>query len=65
MLLNQIFCHRLSANPLSEDWALESSLSPRKLVSVAIQAHAGLAWRETIIMAAALGRALYELVSAC
>jgi hypothetical protein len=62
MLLIQIFFHRFS-EPLAEDRAPESSAPPIKIMSYAIQAHPGLAWREIILMTALFGWALYALVA--
>ena len=45
MLVIQIFFHRFS-EPLDAEQAPESAAAPRKLMSYAIQAHPGLAWRE-------------------
>jgi hypothetical protein len=41
----------------------ESPTAPRKLISYAIQADPGLAWREIILMSALFVWALYELIS--
>ena len=62
MLVIQIFFHRFS-EPLPGDKAPESSAPPRKIMSYAIQAHPGLAWREIVLMTALLGWALYALVA--
>ena len=62
MLIIQIFFHRFS-EPLSEDKAPEPEAAPRKIMSYAIQANPGLAWREIILMTALFCWALYELVS--
>ncbi len=62
MLIIQIFFHRFS-EPLSEDKAPETSAPPRKVMSYAIQANPGLAWREILLMTALFCWALYELVS--
>lgn len=61
MLIIQIFFHRFS-DPLSPDRAPESPSPPRKLMSYAIQAHPGLAWREIIVMTALFAWALYVLI---
>jgi hypothetical protein len=60
MLVIQIFFHRFS-EPLPTDEAPESSAPPRKVMSYAIQAHPGLAWREITLMTALFGWALYAL----
>ncbi len=63
MLLIQIFFHRFD-KPLPQEQAPpESPAPPRKLMSYAIQADPGLAWREIILMTALLVWALYELIS--
>lgn len=62
MLVIQIFFHRFS-EPLPADRAPESSSPPRQIMSYAIQAHPGLAWREIVLMTALLGWALYALVA--
>ncbi len=62
MLVIQIFFHRFD-EPLSKDTAPETSAAPRKVMSYAIQAHPGLAWREIILMVALFGWALYELLT--
>ena len=62
MLIIQIFFHRFS-QPLSEDRAPETSAPPRKVMSYAIQANPGLAWREIVLMTAFFCWALYALVS--
>lgn len=61
MLIIQIFFHRFS-DPLSPDRAPESPSPPRKLMSYAIQADPGLAWREIIVMTALFAWALYVLI---
>lgn len=61
MLIIQIFFHRFS-DPLSPDRAPESPSPPRKLMSYAIQANPGLAWREIIVMTALFAWALYVLI---
>lgn len=61
MLVIQIFFHRFS-EPLPEGKAPESSAPPRQIMSYAIQAHPGLAWREVLLMTALFCWALYELV---
>lgn len=62
MLVIQIFFHRFD-KPLPPDQApSESSSSPRKLMSYAIQANPGLAWREIIVMTSLFVWALYELI---
>ena len=60
MLIIQIFFHRFS-EPLSEDKAPETSAPPRKIMSYAIQANPGLAWREILLMTALFSWALYAL----
>jgi len=62
MLVIQIFFHRFS-EALPRDNAPESSPPPRKIMSYAIQAHPGLAWREIVLMTALFGWALYTLVA--
>jgi hypothetical protein len=62
MLIIQIFFHRFS-RPLSEDRAPETSAPPRKVMSYAIQANPGLAWREIVLMTALFCWALYALAS--
>jgi hypothetical protein len=62
MLIIQIFFHRFS-EPLTNDRAPETSSPPRKVMSYAIQANPGLAWREITLMTALFCWALYELVS--
>jgi hypothetical protein len=61
MLIIQIFFHRFS-EPLAADRAPEPEAAPRKVMSYAIQARPGLAWREIALMTALFGWALYELV---
>jgi hypothetical protein len=60
MLLIQIFFHRFD-KPLA-DRAPESGAPPRKVMSYAIQAQPGLAWREILVMSALFGWALYALI---
>jgi hypothetical protein len=62
MLVIQIFFHRFSES-LSVDKAPESLAPPRKVMSYAIQANPGLAWREILLMTALFCWALYALVS--
>jgi hypothetical protein len=62
MLVIQVFFHRFR-EPLSEDKAPESSAPPRKIMSYAIQASPGLAWREIVVMTALLAWALYALIA--
>lgn len=62
MLVIQIFFHRFS-EPLPEDQAPELAAPPRQIMSYAIQAHPGLAWREIILMTALFGWALYALIA--
>jgi hypothetical protein len=62
MLLIQIFFHRFS-EPLDPQQAPEYAAAPRKIMSYAIQAHPGLAWREIIVMAVLFGWALYALTA--
>jgi hypothetical protein len=61
MLIIQIFFHRFS-EPLTAERAPEPDAAPRKIMSYAIQARPGLAWREIALMTALFGWALYELV---
>ena len=61
MLIIQIFFHRFS-EPLVAERAPEPEAAPRKVMSYAIQARPGLAWREITLMTALFGWALYELV---
>lgn len=62
MLTIQLFFHRFR-KPLPPDRAPESPPPPRKLMSYAIQADPGLAWREIVFMTAIFGWALYQLVA--
>ncbi|HKP44726.1 hypothetical protein [Mycobacterium sp.] len=62
MLVIQIFFHRFS-EPLASEQAPESDAAPRKIMSYAIQAHPGLAWREIIVMAVLFVWALYQLIT--
>lgn len=62
MLLIQIFFHRFS-EPLPADKTPEPAAPPRKLMSYAIQAHPGLAWREIILITALFVWALYALIA--
>ncbi len=61
MLIIQIFFHRFSESLVVER-APEPEAAPRKVMSYAIQARPGLAWREITLMTALFGWALYELV---
>ena len=61
MLLIQIFFHRFD-KPLALEQAPESDAAPRKLMSYAIQARPGLAWREILVMTALFCWALYTLI---
>ncbi len=61
MLTIQLFFHRFS-KPLPEDKAPESPTPPRKLMSYAIQANPGLAWREIAFMTVLFVGALCLLV---
>lgn len=54
MLLIQIFFHRFDKPLPPEQAPPESPAPPRKLMSYAIQADPGLAWREIILMTAML-----------
>jgi hypothetical protein len=63
MLIIQIFFHRFD-QPLAPEKAPESGAPPRKIMSFAIQARPGLAWREIIVMTALFIWALYALVEA-
>ena len=58
MLIIQIFFHRFS-EPLIAERAPEPEAAPRKIMSYAIQARPGLAWREIILMAALFCWALF------
>jgi heme/copper-type cytochrome/quinol oxidase subunit 2 len=62
MLIIQIFFHRFD-KPLAPEQSPESGAPPRKIMSYAIQAHPGLAWREIVLMTALLGWGLYALVA--
>jgi hypothetical protein len=62
MLIIQIFFHRFD-QPLDPEKAPESGAPPRKIMSFAIQARPGLAWREIIVMAALFLWALYALIA--
>jgi hypothetical protein len=62
MLIIQIFFHRFD-QPLDPQKAPESGAPPRKIMSYAIQARPGLAWREIIVMAALFVWALYALIA--
>jgi hypothetical protein len=62
MLTIQIFFHRFS-KPLPESRAPESPAPPRKVMSYAIQADPGLAWREIVFMTVVFVWALYQLVA--
>jgi hypothetical protein len=61
MLIIQIFFHRFD-KPLAPDQAPESGAAPRKVMSYAIQAHPGLAWREIVVMTVLFVWALYQLI---
>ena len=61
MLLIQIFFHRFD-KPLALEQAPASDAAPRKLMSYAIQARPGLAWREILVMTALFCWALYTLI---
>ena len=61
LLIIQIFFHRFD-KPLATERAPESGSPPRKVMSYAIQAQPGLAWREILVMTALLGWALYALI---
>lgn len=62
MLIIQIFFHRFD-KPLVPEKAPESGAPPRKIMSFAIQAQPGLAWREIIVMTVLFLWALYALVA--
>jgi hypothetical protein len=62
MLIIQIFFHRFD-KPLAPEQSPESGAAPRKVMSYAIHADPGLAWREIIVMTALFAWALYELVA--
>lgn len=59
--LIQVYFHRF-IRPLPEDKMPESPLPPIKLMSYAVQAQPGLAWREYVLVAAAAIWGLYVLV---
>ena len=61
MLIIQIFFHRFD-KPLAAEQSPESGAPPRKIMSFAIQASPGLAWREIVVMTALFAWALYVLV---
>jgi hypothetical protein len=61
MLIIQIFFHRFD-KPLGPQQSPESDAPPRKVMSYAIQAQPGLAWREILVMAALFCWALYALL---
>ena len=61
MLIIQIFFHRFD-RPLALEQAPESGAPPRKVMSYAIQADPGLAWREIVVMTALFAWALYALI---
>jgi hypothetical protein len=61
MLIIQIFFHRFD-KPLSPEQAPESGAPPIKVMSYAIQAQPGLAWREILVMTALFGWAPYALI---
>jgi hypothetical protein len=61
MLIIQIFFHRFDKS-LPPEHAPESGAPPRKIMSYAIQADPGLAWREIVVMTALFAWALYALV---
>lgn len=62
MLIIQIFFHRFD-QPLTPEMQPESSAPPRKVMSYAIQARPGLAWREIIVMTVLFVWALYALIA--
>lgn len=62
MSLIQLYIHRF-IRPLSADKAPQRPFPPVKLMSFAIQAQPGLAWREYLLMAAAAVWGLYMLVT--
>jgi hypothetical protein len=61
MLLIQIFFHRFD-KPLATERAPDPDAPPSKVMSYAIQAQPGLAWREILVMTALFGWALYALI---
>jgi hypothetical protein len=61
MLIIQVFFHRFH-QPLPADKAPESPTPPRKLMSYAIQATPGLAWREIVLMTVLFGWSLVRPV---
>lgn len=62
MLTIQVFFHRFS-KPLPPQQAPEPPTPPRKLMSYAIQANPGLAWREITFMTAVFAWGLYQLLA--
>lgn len=62
MSLIQVYFHRF-IRPLPEDKLPESPFPPVKLLSYAIQAQPGLAWREYVLMAVAAVWGLYILIA--
>jgi hypothetical protein len=62
MLLIQIFFHRFD-KPLAPEQAPESGAPPRKVMSFAIQADPGRAWREIVVMSVLFVWALYVLIA--
>jgi hypothetical protein len=62
MLTIQIFFHRFRLE-LTAEQQPEHPASPRKLMSYAIQANPGLAWREVLFMTVLFGWALYLLIT--
>jgi hypothetical protein len=61
MLVIQIFFHRFD-KPLAAEQSPESGAPPRKVMSYAIQADPGLAWREIVVMTLLFVWALYQLI---
>jgi hypothetical protein len=62
MLIIQIFFHRFD-KPLAPEQAPESGAPPRKVMSFAIQADPGRAWREIVVMSVLFVWALYVLIA--
>jgi hypothetical protein len=63
MLLIQLYFHSFS-KPLEKEESPEPPLSPIKLMSYAIEANPGRAWKELVILTVLLVWALYMLLTA-
>ena len=61
MLVIQIFFHRFD-RPFDPEHAPEPLTAPRELMSYAIQANPGLAWREVALMTCLFAWALFALI---